>query len=137
MRKLLVCTLAIMLSLAAFTPAIYASEVRISVDGRDVQFPDEHPYVDRRSNLTMVPLAFVSDKLGAATKWDGKSKQITISLNRDTIILVIGDNHALVNGKRVDFEGAAALKKAARWFRCVLLVKYCMQMWSGSPRAIW
>ena len=38
MRKLLVCTLAIMLSLAAFTPAIYASEVRISVDGRDVQF---------------------------------------------------------------------------------------------------
>lgn len=110
MRKLLVCTLAIMLSLAAFTPAIYASEVRISVDGRDVQFPDEHPYVDRRSNLTMVPLAFVSDKLGAATKWDGSSKQITISLNRDTIILVIGDNHALVNGKRVDFEGAAALK---------------------------
>lgn len=110
MRKLLVCTLAIMLSLAAFTPAIYASEVRISVDGRDVQFPDEHPYVDRRSNLTMVPLAFVSDKLGAATKWDGKSKQITISLNRDTIILVIGDNHALVNGQKVDFEGAAALK---------------------------
>lgn len=110
MRKLLVCTLAIMLSLAAFTPAIYASEVRISVDGRDVQFPDEHPYVDRRSSLTMVPLAFVSDKLGAATKWDGNSKQITISLNRDTIILVIGDNHALVNGKRVDFEGAAALK---------------------------
>ncbi|MGE7823674.1 copper amine oxidase N-terminal domain-containing protein [Paenibacillus sp. NPDC093718] len=110
MRKWLLCTLAIMLSLAAFTPAIYASEVRISVDGRNVQFPDEHPYVDRRSNLTMVPLAFVSDKLGAATKWDGNSKQITISLNRDTIILVIGDNHARVNGKRVDFEGAAALK---------------------------
>lgn len=110
MRKWLVWTLAIMLSLAAFTPAIYASEVRISVDGRAVQFPDEHPYVDRRSNLTMVPLAFVSDKLGAATKWDGNLKQITIKLNRDTIIFVIGDNHALVNGRRVDFEGAAALK---------------------------
>ena len=58
MRKMLVCTLAVMLSLAAFTPAIYASEVQVSVDGRDVQFPDEHPYVDQRSNLTMVPLAF-------------------------------------------------------------------------------
>lgn len=110
MRKLLVCTLAIMLSLAAFTPAIYASEVQVSVDGRDVQFPDEHPYVDQRSNLTMVPLAFISDKLGAATKWDSKLKQITISLNRDTVILVIGDHHALVNGKRVDFEGSAVLK---------------------------
>ncbi|MFB4321242.1 copper amine oxidase N-terminal domain-containing protein [Paenibacillus sp. CR_12] len=110
MRKLLVCTLAIMLSLAAFTPAIYASEVQVSVDGRDVQFPDEHPYVDQRSNLTMVPLAFISNKLGAATKWDSKLKQITISLNRDTVILVIGDHHALVNGKRVDFEGSAVLK---------------------------
>ncbi|WP_136605511.1 copper amine oxidase N-terminal domain-containing protein [Paenibacillus dokdonensis] len=110
MRKLLVCTLAIMLSLSAFTPAIYASEVNVSVDGREVQFPDEHPYVDQRSNLTMVPLAFVSDKLGAATKWNGKSKQITISLNRDIISLAIGQNHALVNGKRVDFEGSAVLK---------------------------
>ncbi|MEC0256748.1 copper amine oxidase N-terminal domain-containing protein [Paenibacillus lautus] len=110
MKKLLVCALAIMLSLAAFPPAIYASEVRVSVDGREVQFPDEHPYVDQRSNLTMVPLAFVSDKLGATAKWNGKLKQITISLNRDIIILVIGQNHALVNGKRVDFEGSAVLK---------------------------
>ncbi|OZB92407.1 copper amine oxidase N-terminal domain-containing protein [Paenibacillus sp. XY044] len=110
MRKLLVCTLAIILSLAAFTPAIYASEVHVSVDGREVQFPDGHPYVDQKSNLTMVPLAFVSDKLGATTKWNGNLKQITISLNRDIIILVIGHNYALVNGKRVDFEGAAVLK---------------------------
>lgn len=110
MKKLLVCALAIMLSSAAFPPAIYASEVRVSVDGREVHFPDEPPYVDQRSNLTMVPLAFVSDKLGAATKWNGKLKQITISFNRDIIILVIGQNHALVNGKRVDFEGSAVLK---------------------------
>lgn len=110
MRKLLVCTLAIMLSFAAFTPATHASEVQVSVNGRDVQFPDEPPYIDPGSNLTMVPLAFVSDKLGAATKWDGKSKQITISLHRDTVILRIGDQHALVNGKRVDFEGSAVLK---------------------------
>ncbi|MCV4231330.1 copper amine oxidase N-terminal domain-containing protein [Virgibacillus sp. LDC1] len=110
MKKLLVCALAIMLSLTAFPPAIYASEVRVSVDGREVQFPDEHPYVDQRSNLTMVPLAFVSDKLGATAKWNGKLKQITILLNRDIIILVIGQNHALVNGKRVDFEGSAVLK---------------------------
>ncbi|MGG4096124.1 copper amine oxidase N-terminal domain-containing protein [Paenibacillus lautus] len=110
MRKLLVCTLAIMLCLAAFTPATYASKVRVSVDGREVQFPDEHPYVDQKTNLTMVPLAFVSDKFGATTKWNGKLKQITILLNRDIIILMIGDNHALVNGKRVDFEGSAVLK---------------------------
>ncbi|MEC0310950.1 copper amine oxidase N-terminal domain-containing protein [Paenibacillus lautus] len=110
MKKLLVCALAIMLSLTAFPPAIYASEVRVSVDGREVHFPDEHPYVDQRSNLTMLPLAFVSDKLGATAKWNGKLKQITISLNRDIIILVIGQNHALVNGKRVDFEGSAVLK---------------------------
>ncbi|MEK6991723.1 copper amine oxidase N-terminal domain-containing protein [Paenibacillus sp. FSL K6-1566] len=110
MRKLLVCTVAIMLSLAAFHTVIYASEVRVSVDGREVQFPDEHPYVDPKTNLTMVPLAFVSDKLGATAKWNGELKQITISLKRDNIMLVIGDHHAQVNGKRVDFKGAAVLK---------------------------
>lgn len=110
MRKWLVCTLAIMLSFAAFSPSIHASGVRVSVDGRDVQFPDEHPYIDQKSNLTMVPLAFVSDKLGAATKWDGTLKQVTITLNRDTVRLVIGDHHALVNGKRVDFKGSAVLE---------------------------
>lgn len=110
MRKWLVCTLAIMLSLAALPPAIHASEVRVSVDGREVQFPDGHPYVDPKSSLTMVPLAFVSNKLGATTKWNGNVKQITISLNRDIIILPIGHNYALVNGKRVDFEGSAVLK---------------------------
>lgn len=91
-------------------PAIYASEIRVSVDGREVQFPDGHPYVDQKSSLTMVPLAFVSDKLGATTKWNGSLKQITISLNRDIIILVIGHSYALVNGKRVDFAGSAVLK---------------------------
>ncbi|MED5016477.1 copper amine oxidase N-terminal domain-containing protein [Paenibacillus chibensis] len=111
MKKLLICILAIfMLNFPAHTPAVHASEVNVSVDGHEVHFPDEHPYVDQRSNLTMVPLAFVSGKLGAATKWDGKLKQITISLNRDIIILSIGQNHALVNGMRVDFEGAAVLK---------------------------
>ncbi|MBB3128259.1 hypothetical protein FHS19_002913 [Paenibacillus rhizosphaerae] len=110
MRKWLVCTLAIMLSLSAFTPATYASEVRVSVDGREIQFPDGHPYVDQKSNLTMVPLAFVSDKLGATTKWNGSLKQITITLNRDIIILVIGHHYALVNGQRVDFAGSAVLK---------------------------
>jgi hypothetical protein len=102
--------LGIMLSLASFTPAAFASEIQVSVNGRDVQFPDEHPYVDQKSNHTMVPLTFVSDKLGATTKWNGELKQITISDNRNNIILGIGDNHALVNGKSVSFEGAAVLK---------------------------
>ncbi|MGN7356758.1 copper amine oxidase N-terminal domain-containing protein [Paenibacillus sp. SAF-054] len=112
MRKWLVCFITTILSLSAFAPAIYASgiQVSVSVDGREVQFPDEHPYVDQRSNLTMVPLAFVSDKLGAMTKWDQARQQITISLQHDIITLVIGQNHAMVNGQRVDFEGAAVLK---------------------------
>ncbi len=110
MRKWLVCFISTILSLSALTPAIYASGIQVSVDGREVQFPDEHPYIDQRSSLTMVPLAFVSDKLGATTKWDQARQQITISLHHDIIILIIGQNHALVNGKRVDFEGAAVLK---------------------------
>jgi len=91
-------------------PNVYASSLRVEVDGREVAFPDELPYVDAATNLTMVPAKFISEKLGAKAKWNGASNQISFLYKNDTITLGIGDNHAEVNGKTVTFGGGALVK---------------------------
>ncbi|UVI32838.1 copper amine oxidase N-terminal domain-containing protein [Paenibacillus spongiae] len=111
MKKWLICMLIIALSAAVIVPAVLAaSQVQVIVDGQLVAFPDEPPYVDRKSNRTMVPARFVSEKLGAKMKWDGKSNQVTFSYKDKTIVLTIGQNHAQVNGKAVTFDTPAVIK---------------------------
>lgn len=110
MRKFLFCMLAIALSSGICLPNVSASPIRVTVDGHDVAFPDEPPYVDRKSNRTMVPAKLVSEKLGAKVKWNGALNQIAFTHKNDTITLGIGDNHAQVNGKTVTFGGGAMVK---------------------------
>ncbi|MCY9756704.1 copper amine oxidase N-terminal domain-containing protein [Paenibacillus alvei] len=102
--------LAICISVGCYIPNVYASQVQVEVDGRGVTFPDELPYVDAATNLTMVPAKFVSEKLGATVKWNRALNQIVFSYKKDTIALGIGDNHAIVNGKNVTFGGGALVK---------------------------
>ncbi|MBG9734909.1 copper amine oxidase N-terminal domain-containing protein [Paenibacillus alvei] len=110
MKRLLWCMLAICISGGCYIPNVYASQVQVEVDGRGVTFPDELPYVDAATNLTMVPAKFVSEKLGATVKWNRALNQIVFSYKKDTIALGIGDNHAIVNGKNVTFGGGALVK---------------------------
>jgi len=112
MKRLLLCmtVICIGMSVGFNLPNVYASSLRVEVDGREVAFPDELPYVDAATNLTMVPAKFVSEKLGAKAKWNGASNQISFLYKNDTITLGIGDNHAEVNGKTVTFGGGALVK---------------------------
>lgn len=110
MKRLLGCMIAVCISVGCYTLNVYASQVQVEVDGRTVIFPDEMPYVDAATNLTMVPAKFVSEKLGATVKWNRAQKQILFSYKNDTIALGFGDNHAVVNGKTVSFGGGALVK---------------------------
>ncbi|MCQ6561574.1 copper amine oxidase N-terminal domain-containing protein [Paenibacillus mendelii] len=113
MNKWLSCILIIALSAVIFVPAVLAaSQVQVVVDGQMVAFPDEPPYVDHKSNRTMVPARFVSEKLGAKLNWNGKLNQVTFSFKDKTIILTIGRNHAQVNGKAVTFDTPAVVKNS-------------------------
>lgn len=113
MSKWLICILIIVLGAAIFVPAALAAsqvQVQVVVDGQNVAFPDEPPYVDRQSNRTMVPARFVSEKLGAKMKWDGQLNQVTFSYRDQTIRLTLGHNDALVNGKTVTVDPPAVIK---------------------------
>ncbi|MBU5444863.1 copper amine oxidase N-terminal domain-containing protein [Paenibacillus sp. MSJ-34] len=101
---------AILLSFIILIPAAYASQVQVTVDGQLVSFPDEPPYIDRTSGRTMVPVKFISDKLGATMKWNKALQQVVFSYKKDSIMLTIGQNYALVNGKKVPFDVPAEIR---------------------------
>ena len=111
MKKWLIGLWVIALSASIFVPAVLAaSQVQVVIDGEKLVFPDEPPYVDRQSNRTMVPARFVSERLGAKMQWEEKLNRATFSLQGRTILLTIGRNHALVNGKAVTLDTPAVIK---------------------------
>ncbi|MFC4305320.1 copper amine oxidase N-terminal domain-containing protein [Cohnella boryungensis] len=111
MKRWLICLLTVALSAVIFAPAApAASRIQVVVDGQAVTFPDEPPYVDRKSNRTMVPARFVVETLGAKMTWNGRLNQMTFTYRDQTVRLTVGHNVAQVNGKPVAFNPPATTK---------------------------
>jgi hypothetical protein len=91
-------------------PAFSASPVLIAVNGETVTFPDAVPFVEPGTDRTMVPARFLAEALGLSVKWNEQSKQVTLKKNDTTILLSIGQNHALVNGKSVALDAPAMIR---------------------------
>lgn len=88
-------------------------ETKAQVFGKIVQ-NDVAPLISE--NRTMMPSRFAAESLGAKVLWDGETKTVTIkgknvSSNEEvTIIIVIGDNKAYVNGKETELETPAFIQ---------------------------
>ncbi|GEN35804.1 copper amine oxidase N-terminal domain-containing protein [Aneurinibacillus danicus] len=94
----------------SFPFVVIASSVQVLVNGSAVAFPDDKPYIDGDSGRTMVPVRFVSEKLGAKVDWNNTERKVVINKDGKTIILPIGSNTATVNSKTVTFDAPATLK---------------------------
>lgn len=66
------------------------------------------PYI--KSSRTMIPLAFVSQQMGAAVSWDGKTRSVTITLDGNTVKMTIGSKDYTVNGKTETMDSAPEIK---------------------------
>ncbi len=88
---------------------IIITDISVLVNGKEVNFPDELPYVNQDSR-TMVPVRFVSESLGAKVSWDNDNRMVIID-NEDKIIkLKIGENKADINGKTIVFDTSALIQ---------------------------
>ncbi len=92
---------------AAEQPPIDKNKLNLSlevlVNARRVQFPDMKP-IDQNGRI-LVPLRFVSDKLGG--KLSLKGNDITIVKGDRTVKLTIGAKTATANGKTITLDVAA------------------------------
>ncbi|MFD0694553.1 copper amine oxidase N-terminal domain-containing protein [Paenibacillus sp. GCM10027628] len=73
-----------------------------------------HPFINA-DGVTMVPVRFISEQLGADVKWNGDLKQVTIkdALTGTTIVLTLDDKNASVNGSASQLESAATLHNSS------------------------
>lgn len=58
-------------------------------------------------NRVMLPARLVAESLGANVQWQAQTKQVVITKDTTTIILTIGVDTALVNGKAVKLDSPA------------------------------
>ena len=97
----------IALLIAAFcTAGISASAktIQVTIDSNDVYTQDEAvikttldvaAYIE--NDITMVPIRFVTEELGAVVEWNHDTKEVTITKNEEQVVIKIGD----VNAKSV------------------------------------
>lgn len=116
MRKsnILALTLILILSftLASCTSSSASDyDIKVIVDGKEVEFPDAKPYIDDESWRTLVPVRFVSEALGATVTWDGKKKEVGINGMTKDIKLVIGQTEALVGGEKIELDTEPIITK--------------------------
>lgn len=94
----------ISLAMALMLPiASYAERnINVTVDGKQITFPDATPYIDE-NNRVLIPIRAVADNMDAQTYWNEQEKLVTIKrLNNadntkyDAVKLKIGENTATV-----------------------------------------
>lgn len=86
--------------LFATTPVMadYNYNVEVYVDGSQVAFPDQLPFINPETNRTMVPLRFVSDALGAKdVQWMQEQQQAAIYKDSVWIYMPINSKVVTVN----------------------------------------
>jgi hypothetical protein len=59
---------------------------------------------------TVIPLRGVFDHFGAKLSYNGKTEEVTIEINNKEIVLKIGSNKAIVNGKEIKMDTKAIVE---------------------------
>ena len=94
----------ISLAVALALPIVSYAErnINVTVDGKQITFPDATPYIDE-NNRVLIPIRAVADNMDAQTYWNEQEKLVTIKrLNNadntkyDAVKLKIGEKTATV-----------------------------------------
>ncbi|MDQ0875003.1 hypothetical protein QFZ77_003662 [Paenibacillus sp. V4I3] len=113
MLKRTITTLVLGATIFSVTPAQATTTqdlrmIPVIVNGQKVKFPDTEPYIDGNGR-TLVPVRFVSEKLGGTVTWNEATQTVTIKNGSKAISLPIGSNVATVDGQAVTLDTTAVL----------------------------
>ncbi len=99
---------------------------------------DVAPFIDARSNRTLVPLRFVVEFLGGTVQWDAATRTVTIIANNKTIKITIGKDVAYVNGKAFKLDQPAIIKGNRTFvpLRFVVEALGFKVKWNGKNRTV-
>ena len=67
--------------------------------GKETILMDVAPYIDNKTNKTLVPLRVISDIFKAKIQWEGSTRKIIIELDGKKIVMTIGRKEVYINDK--------------------------------------
>lgn len=85
------------------------SDVKVTLDGNEILFPDAKPFIDERDRV-LVPIRFVSEALGAFVDWENKSRTAVIKLDNYEIRYTVYQPMAYLNGEIMVMDTYGILK---------------------------
>lgn len=106
--------LSLMMSLSLITAGVVMAEeteektVMVKVDGVTLTIEDQQPIIE--NNITLVPLRAIFEALDAEVNWDGETRTVTASKDKNTIELKIGEETYKVNGEEKELDVPAQIK---------------------------
>ena len=85
--------------------------VNLLIDGNDVLADVPAILYNLNGNTrTLVPISFITQKIGAGIKWNGENQEVTIDHQGNIIVLKIDSAKATVNGKSIDLPNGVPAK---------------------------
>jgi len=105
-------------------------EIRVFIDGRQVNFPDTKPYI--KNGRTLVPVRFVSQEMGAKVNWNNTKREVLIEKGGKKISLKIGSKEVYVNGTKKVIDVPAELKNG----RTMVPLRFISEAFGANVRWI-
>ncbi len=100
-----IMSLVLMLCMIAVYPGFASQTPKVTVDGVQVDFFDQRPYIVDPGRV-MVPVAAPMMQMGCQVSWNGDTRQATISKDGITAIFTIGSSTYTVNGETKTMDAA-------------------------------
>ncbi len=82
---------------------------RVLVDGEE-RYIDVSPYLDSKTNRTMVPIRFISETMGADVEWYLEDRTVTIELGETNIKLFLDSKTVSINGVMKEIDAASVVR---------------------------
>ena len=116
--------------------AVYASDIRVTIDGQAVTFADQTPVI--RDNRTLVPVRGVFEAVGFEVEWDYTIQQVTLTSDDYVVIITVGSATFTTNGEHFTLDVPAQIigNRTMLPIRAVLeSVGYYVD-WDGATRTV-
>ncbi|MGV7118524.1 copper amine oxidase N-terminal domain-containing protein [Paenibacillus kyungheensis] len=88
-------------------------QIEVLLDARKMAFSDAKPFQDD-NNAVMVPIRFVSEKLGAKVGWSkaGGKQIVTLKTDKHSVAMTVGSATAVVDGESKTYDSKIILKQS-------------------------
>ena len=138
-RKVLLLSLMLIISaLLTFIPSARvkaATPIAVLVNGRPLVL-DVAPLIEE--GRTLVPVRAIAESLGASVGWDAQARRVEITLSEDTLVLIIDDTIAYVNGVPNQLDAPARIVEG----RTLVPARFISESlhaevgWDGASRTV-